>query len=92
MIVAHLLDLLKTSMPEQSITLQCFPSDGAMAPWLLECGQKFLVEYPKRAHGIRHGMVCFNGKWRCVAYWTKGRRLVVRQLDSAPVVSSPAPV
>jgi hypothetical protein len=62
------------------LTLRFVDYEPALAEWMLGCGRTFASSKPDGRPGERHGALFHWGSHHCIAFWTKARTVVVREL------------
>jgi hypothetical protein len=67
---------------DEVITMRFEEFEPELAAWMLTCARSFAVAKVDGRPGERGGVVYTRPyrAWGCVAYWTKARAVVVRQL------------
>lgn len=67
-------------MPNETVTLRFVEFDPDHATRMLDCARTFAVDKFDGRPGLRYGTVYGFHGWQCIAYWTRARAVVVREL------------
>lgn len=69
-------------MAGEVVILRFVDFDPERAEQMLRCARSFATGYTGGPTGERRGCVYGFGRWSCVAFWTRRRAVVVRELPA----------